>query len=166
MRQRVLIAMALLLEPALVIADEPTTALDAAVREEILDLMGRLQRETGTAVLLITHDLAVVERLGARVLVMYAGQIVEEAPAERLFRAPAHPYTRGLLASLPRLGQGRGRFETIPGTVPSPIAWPEGCRFHERCAVAIDRCASEAPALRRVAGGDAARCHLVPGADA
>jgi len=166
MRQRVLIAMALLLEPALVIADEPTTALDAAVREEILDLMGRLQRETGTAVLLITHDLAVVERLGARVLVMYAGQIVEEAATERLFHEPAHPYTRGLLASLPRLGQGRGRFETIPGTVPSPLAWPEGCRFHERCAVAIDRCTTEAPALRRAAAGGAARCHLVPGSDA
>ncbi|MBI3504209.1 MAG: ABC transporter ATP-binding protein [Proteobacteria bacterium] len=164
MRQRVLIAMALLLEPVLVIADEPTTALDETVQEEILDLLGRLQRETGTAVLFITHDLAVVERTCSRALVMYAGQVVEQAPVGRLFGTPSHPYTRGLLASLPRLGQGRGRFETIPGTVPSPLAWPAACRFRERCTVAIERCATEAPALTPVATGGTARCLLVPAA--
>jgi len=164
MRQRVLIAMALLLEPALVIADEPTTALDEKVQWEILDLLSRMQRETGTAVLFITHDLAVVERICSRALVMYAGQVVESAPVGRLFGAPSHPYTRGLIASLPRPGQGRGRFETIPGAVPSPLDWPVACRFRERCAVAIERCATEAPALRPVAAGGSARCLLVPDA--
>lgn len=161
MRQRVLIAMALLLEPALVLADEPTTALDATVRVGILDLLRRLQRESGTALLLITHDLAVVEATCTRALVMYAGQVVENAPVVAGSIAPAHPYTRGLLASLPRLGDGRRPFRAIPGMVPPATAWPSGCRFRERCDVAIARCASEEPLLIARAGGGAARCHLV-----
>lgn len=161
MRQRVLIAMALLLEPALVLADEPTTALDATVRVGILELLRRLQRESGTALLLITHDLAVVEATCARALVMYAGQVVEDLSVIDGAFAPAHPYTRGLLGSLPRLGDGRGPFRAIPGMVPAATAWPTGCRFHDRCDVAIAQCASEAPQLVARPRGEAARCHLV-----
>jgi peptide/nickel transport system ATP-binding protein len=164
MRQRALIAMALLLEPALVLADEPTTALDATVRAGILELLRRLQRESGTALLLITHDLAVVEATCTRALVMYAGQVVEDAPVVRGRIAPAHPYTRGLLASLPRLGDGRVAFRAIPGMVPAATAWPSGCRFRERCDVAIAACESTMPAFVAVSGGGAARCHLAPAA--
>jgi oligopeptide/dipeptide ABC transporter ATP-binding protein len=160
MRQRVLIAMALLLEPALVLADEPTTALDATVRAGILDLLRRLQRESGTSLLLITHDLAVVEATCARALVMYAGQIVEDAPVVDGAVSPAHPYTRGLLGSLPRIGDGRGPFRAIPGMVPAATSWPTGCRFRDRCDVAIARCAIEAPELQARQQGGAARCHL------
>jgi peptide/nickel transport system ATP-binding protein len=160
MRQRVLIAMALLLEPALVLADEPTTALDATVRAGILDLLRRLQRESGTSLLLITHDLAVVEATCARALVMYAGQIVEDAPVVDGAVAPVHPYTRGLLGSLPRIGDGRGPFRAIPGMVPAATSWPTGCRFRDRCDVAIARCAIEAPELLARQQGGAARCHL------
>ena len=160
MRQRVLIAMALLLRPALVIADEPTTALDVTVQAQILDLLRSLQGETGTAVLFITHDLGIVAETCSRVLVMYAGQIVEAAPVVRLFAAPAHPYTAGLLRSMPRLGDHRGRLATIPGTVPSPTDWPAGCRFRERCEFAWERCARELPPVS-VSGEDASvRCHL------
>jgi peptide/nickel transport system ATP-binding protein len=166
MRQRVLIAMALLLEPALVLADEPTTALDATVRRGILDALVTLQRETGTAVLLITHDLGVVEATCARALVMYAGRLVESAPVPRLLGAPAHPYTQGLLASVPRLGEGRRPFTAIPGMVPAPTARPSGCTFRDRCAVAVPRCAADVPTLVPVAAGGAARCHLAPGAPA
>ena len=161
MRQRVLIAMALLLEPALVLADEPTTALDATVRAGILDLLRRLQRESGTALLLITHDLAVVEATCARALVMYAGQIVEDAPVVDEVVSAAHPYTRGLLASLPRLGDGRGPCRAIAGMVPAATAWPTGCRFRERCDLAIAQCASEDPMLLARAQGGAVRCHVV-----
>ena len=160
MRQRVLIAMALLLEPALVIADEPTTALDVTVQKQILDLLTALQSETGTAVLFITHDLALVAQHCSRVMVMYAGQIVEEAPTPALFRAPAHPYTRGLLRSMPRLGGEGSRLAAIPGTVPSPTEWPALCRFRERCAEAVARCDVDPPELLAVADGSAARCHL------
>ena len=161
MRQRVLIAMALLLEPALVLADEPTTALDATVRAGILDLLRRLQRESGTALLLITHDLAVVEATCARALVMYAGQIVEDAPVVDAVVLAAHPYTRGLLASLPRLGDGRGPCRAIAGMVPAATAWPTGCRFRERCDLAIAQCASEDPMLLAQPQGGAVRCHVV-----
>jgi peptide/nickel transport system ATP-binding protein len=160
MRQRVLIAMALLLEPALVIADEPTTALDVTVQKQILDLLTALQSETGTAVLFITHDLALVAQHCSRVMVMYAGQIVEEAPTPALFRAPAHPYTRGLLRSMPRLGGEGLRLAAIPGTVPSPTEWPALCRFRERCVEAVPRCDVDSPELLAVADGSAARCHL------
>src|SRR5262245_8508245 len=161
MRQRVLIAMALLLEPALVIADEPTTALDMSIQAQILELLRTLQRETGTAVLLITHDLSIVAETCSRVLVMYAGQIVEEAPADQLFENPTHPYTQGLLASIPRLHDLPGRLPAIPGVVPSALAWPTGCRFHDRCAFAWDRCAEQMPELTTSPNHGSARCHLL-----
>jgi len=166
MRQRALIAIALLLEPALVIADEPTTALDAAIQLQILDLLRTLQRETGTAVLLITHDLDVVARMCTRALVMYAGQIVEDAHVERLFEAPKHPYAEALLRSIPRFDDpsGRlpvGRLPAIAGVVPSALAWPNGCRFHERCPYAWQRCGEEAPRLLTEGTEGAARCHLL-----
>jgi peptide/nickel transport system ATP-binding protein len=160
MRQRVLIAMALLLEPALVIADEPTSALDSKTRSQILALLRTLQHETGTAVLLITHDLSVVAESCQRVLVMYAGQIVEDAKVENIFSAPTHPYTEGLLASMPRLGDPPGRLPAIPGTVPSALAWPVGCRFHDRCPFAWERCVTEMPPLLTTERARA-RCHLV-----
>jgi peptide/nickel transport system ATP-binding protein len=160
MRQRVLIAAALLLEPALIIADEPTSALDVKTRSQILELLRTLQRESGTAVLLITHDLSVVAEICQRVLVMYAGQIVEESNVERIFASPEHPYTKGLLASIPRLGDPPGRLPAIPGVVPSALAWPEGCRFHERCPYAWQRCLAELPPLSPTIQGSA-RCHLV-----
>jgi oligopeptide/dipeptide ABC transporter ATP-binding protein len=161
MRQRVMIAMALILSPSLVIADEPTTALDVTIQAQILDLLRTQRDRTGLALLLITHDLGVVAEMATRVLVMYAGQVVEEAPVADIFAAPTHPYTGGLLAAVPRLGQIGGRLRTIPGTVPPPDAWPTGCRFRERCPHAFDRCATEEPALVQVAAAHRARCHLV-----
>jgi oligopeptide/dipeptide ABC transporter ATP-binding protein len=161
MRQRVLIAMALLMSPALVIADEPTTALDVTVQSQILELLRSLQRETGTSVLLITHDLGVVAQTCARAIVMYAGQIVEQASVGRMFAEPTHPYTEALLRSIPRLGDPPGPLRAIAGSVPSAIAWPAGCRFHDRCVHAWSRCASEMPGVLAVAGGASARCHLV-----
>ncbi|HYV98446.1 MAG TPA: ABC transporter ATP-binding protein [Gemmatimonadaceae bacterium] len=161
MRQRVLIAMALLLEPALVIADEPTTALDVTIQAQILDLLRTLQRDTGTAVLLITHDVGVVAELCRRVMVMYAGQIVENRELDALFAAPLHPYSEGLLRSIPHLNDPPGRLMAIPGSVPSAVEWPTGCRFHDRCAHAWERCVAEAPALLDAGGGARARCHLI-----
>jgi peptide/nickel transport system ATP-binding protein len=161
MRQRVMIAMALVLEPRLVIADEPTTALDVTIQAQILDLLRAQRERTGLALLLITHDLGVVAEMATRVLVMYAGQVVEEAPVSALFAAPTHPYTEGLLAAVPRLGQDNDRLRTIPGTVPPATAWPTGCRFRDRCVHAFDRCVTEEPALMQVAAAHRARCHLV-----
>ncbi|MBL0169131.1 MAG: ABC transporter ATP-binding protein [Gemmatimonadaceae bacterium] len=161
MRQRVMIAMALVLEPRLVIADEPTTALDVTIQAQILDLLRAQRDRTGLALLLITHDLGIVAEMASRVLVMYAGQVVEEAPVEAIFSNATHPYTEGLLAAVPRLDQIGGRLRTIPGTVPAPTAWPTGCRFRERCAHAFDRCATESPALVQVGAAHRARCHLV-----
>ncbi|MGH7471843.1 MAG: ABC transporter ATP-binding protein [Longimicrobiales bacterium] len=165
MRQRVLIAMALLLEPALVIADEPTTALDMTIQAQILQLLRSLQEETGTAVLLITHDLSIVSEICTRVLVMYAGQIVEEAAVTRLYDAPVHPYTQGLLASTPRMADLPGRLPAIPGVVPSALAWPAGCRFHDRCQHAWTRCTTEQPELLLAGATGHARCHLVSEAE-
>ena len=160
MRQRVVIAMALVMNPALVIADEPTTALDVTIQAQILELLGELQRQFGTSVLLITHDLGVVAESVTRVLVMYGGEIVEEAPVGELFAQPHHPYTEGLLNAMPRVGQERERLETIPGTVPPPTAWPSGCRFHDRCPYAWERCAAEHPPLYQIGAGHVSRCHL------
>jgi peptide/nickel transport system ATP-binding protein len=160
MRQRVVIAMALVMHPPLVIADEPTTALDVTIQAQILELLGDLQRQFGTSVLLITHDLGVVAETVSRVLVMYGGEIVEEASVGELFAQPHHPYTEGLLNAMPKLGQERERLETIPGTVPPPTAWPSGCRFHDRCAYAWDRCAAEHPPLYQIGAGHISRCHL------
>jgi peptide/nickel transport system ATP-binding protein len=161
MRQRVMIAMALACDPKLLIADEPTTALDVTIQAQILDLMRELQAKTGAAILLITHDLGVVAEMAQRVVVMYAGRKVEEAPVEELFARPRHPYTRGLMNSMPRLGAGHGartRLQEIPGMVPSlrePIA---GCAFASRCAYAVDACRGGAPALEARAEGHHVAC--------
>jgi peptide/nickel transport system ATP-binding protein len=143
--QRVMIAVALAGEPALLVADEPTTALDATIQAQILDLLARLRAETGMALVLISHDLGVVAEACAQVAVMYAGRIVERAPADRIFDAPAHPYTRGLLAALPDLDGPRRRLAAIPGTVPEPWNLPPGCAFAPRCAVAAAECATPPP---------------------
>jgi len=166
MRQRVMIAMALSCHPSLLIADEPTTALDVTIQAQILRLLADLGRSRGMAMLLITHDLGVVAEVAHRVAVMYAGQIVETGTAEEIFTDPGHPYTRGLLASLPRVGDRKRRLQPIPGALPSPLRWPRGCRFHDRCPLAEPRCGEEEPPVvgerRRVrcwlaaAGTDAA----------
>jgi peptide/nickel transport system ATP-binding protein len=160
MRQRVVIAMALVMNPALVIADEPTTALDVTIQAQILELLADLQKQFGTSILLITHDLGVVAESVSRVIVMYGGEVVEEAPVRELFAAAHHPYTEGLLSAMPQVGQERERLATIPGTVPPPTAWPTGCRFHDRCPYAWDRCATEHPPLYQIGGGHVSRCHL------
>jgi len=160
MRQRVVIAMALVMNPALVIADEPTTALDVTIQAQILELLQQLQRRFGMSILLITHDLGVVAETVSRVIVMYGGEIVEEAAVRTLFAEAHHPYTEGLLAAMPRLGEDRERLRTIPGTVPPPTRWPDGCRFHDRCAYAWERCTREHPPLYQIGGGHVSRCHL------
>jgi oligopeptide/dipeptide ABC transporter ATP-binding protein len=151
MRQRAMIAMALACRPALLIADEPTTALDVTIQAQILHLVLELQQELGMGLLLITHDLGVVAQTAQRVVVMYAGRKIEEADVEALFAQPLHPYTRGLMASMPTLPQAgtrqQARLAEIPGTVPSLVRLPPGCAFAPRCALAVDRCRSEAPPL-------------------
>jgi oligopeptide/dipeptide ABC transporter ATP-binding protein len=163
MRQRVMIAMALAGEPDLLIADEPTTALDVTVQAQILELLDRLRIERGLAVLLITHDLGIVAGRADRVLVMYAGRIVEAAPTDALFHAPAHPYTRGLFASIPRLESDATRLVPIGGTVPPPDQWPVGCRFHPRCPVAVATCHIERPPLEVLTGEHAVACWVTRG---
>jgi oligopeptide transport system ATP-binding protein len=158
MRQRVMIAMALACRPALLIADEPTTALDVTIQAQILELLKALRQELGMAVLLITHDLGVVAETADRVAVMYAGQVVEYCGVRDTFRAARHPYTAGLLASLPRLGAETERLRVIPGNVPNPVSFPPGCRFHPRCPIAVERCRNEMPVLRDVGSGHLARC--------
>jgi peptide/nickel transport system ATP-binding protein len=146
-RQRVMIAMALACTPKLLIADEPTTALDVTIQAQILELIGELQQRLGMAVLLITHDLGVVAERADEVAVMYAGKIVESAKPEVIFSRPKHPYTVGLLNSMPAARGAKRRLEAIPGMVPSPLAWPTGCRFRDRCARAETRCAENQPPL-------------------
>jgi oligopeptide/dipeptide ABC transporter ATP-binding protein len=160
MRQRVMIAMALVMNPALVIADEPTTALDVTIQAQILELLADLQRRLGTAIMLITHDLGVIAESTSRVVVMYAGEVVEEAPVDELFARAHHPYTEGLLHAMPRVGQSRERLAVIPGTVPPPTAWPSGCRFRDRCPYAWERCEREHPPLYQLGTGHSSRCHL------
>jgi oligopeptide/dipeptide ABC transporter ATP-binding protein len=160
MRQRVVVAMALVCRPKLVIADEPTTALDVTIQAQLLDLIGTLTRDMGTSVILITHDLGVVAQTCQRILVMYGGRVVETATTDELFDHPRHPYTRGLLASMPRLGRhARGRLVPIDGSPPDLVAPPAGCRFRPRCTQATDRCLEEPP-LIPVGGGHEARCWL------
>ena len=156
MRQRVMIAMALSTNPELLIADEPTTALDVTIQAQILTLMRNLKGEFGSAILLITHDLGVVAEMCDSVAVMYAGQIVEQATTMELFTNPKHPYTQGLLASIPRLGKKQDRLHVITGSVPNPLALPPGCAFRPRCPVKAPRSESEIPPLKAV-GAD----HLV-----
>jgi peptide/nickel transport system ATP-binding protein len=162
MRQRVMIAMALACDPRLLIADEPTTALDVTIQAQILDLMRGVKEKTGTAIVLITHDLGVVAEMAQRVVVMYAGRKVEEAPVEPLFERPRHPYTRGLLNSIPRLGDaaaaGRKRLAEIPGIVPSLREEMPGCAFAARCAHATERCRREAPPLEAKGAGQWVAC--------
>ncbi len=161
MRQRAMIAMALACGPKLLIADEPTTALDVTIQAQILDLMRRLQKETGMSMLFITHDLGVVAEIADRVLVMYAGQAVEEADVGTIFAKPRMPYTMGLLDSVPRVDKAaahRRRLRAIPGNVPNPAALPGGCAFHPRCRFAIARCGNEKPPLHDTGGGHMARC--------
>ena len=160
MRQRVMIAMALVCHPQILIADEPTTALDVTIQAQILELLADLQKQFGTSILLITHDLGVVAESVSRVIVMYGGEVVEEAAVRELFAAAHHPYTEGLLGAMPQVGQERERLATIPGTVPPPTAWPAGCRFHDRCPYAWDRCATEHPPLYQIGSGHVSRCHL------
>ena len=162
MRQRAMIAMALACGPRLLIADEPTTALDVTIQAQILDLLRRLREETGTAIILITHDLGVIAELADDVVVMYAGQIVERAPVKRLFEAAQHPYTIGLLGAIPELDRRRARLATIEGTVPDLSAALVGCRFAPRCPFAEPRCRAEAPALRAVEPGHEAACWRAP----
>jgi peptide/nickel transport system ATP-binding protein len=158
MRQRVMIAMALACRPALLIADEPTTALDVTVQAQILELLQRLQDELGMAVLLITHDLGVVAEAADRVAVLYAGQVVESCDAATAFHHTGHPYTAGLLASLPRLGSRGQRLRVIPGQVPDAAHFPLACRFHPRCPVAEERCRTHEPPLHLMDGDHTSRC--------
>jgi phosphonate C-P lyase system protein PhnK len=162
MRQRVMIAMALACRPRVLLADEPTTALDATIQAQILDLLRALQAELGMAVVLITHDLGVVAEVAHRVMVMYAGRVVETAPAAEIFARPFHPYTEGLLASIPRLEGPIERLDAIPGQVPPPEAMPAGCRFAPRCRYAVDACRTASPPLAPRGPLRAAACIRVP----
>lgn len=162
MRQRVMLAMALSCQPKLLIADEPSTALDVSVQAQIIELLLDLRARLGMSVLLITHDLAVVAQMADRVVVMYAGVVVEVSPAAVLYGEPLHPYTAGLLESLPRVGERRERLAAIPGTVPDLADLPPGCRFGDRCPHRFDRCAGEPPLLD-LGAGRAARCWLRAG---
>ena len=160
MRQRVVIAIALAANPRLIIADEPTTALDVTVQAQILKLMENLVKKFGSALILVTHDLAVVSEMTHRVVVMYCGKIVEEAPTAELIRAPRHPYTKGLLGSIPRItGVRTPRLPQIPGMAPHLFDLPKGCSFAPRCTRATERCREEAPAMRELSAGRRAACH-------
>jgi len=161
MRQRVMIAMALSCEPKLLIADEPTTALDVTIQAQILELLAELRKKHGMAVLLITHDLGVVAEVCDRVVVMYAGQVVETGSVYEIFAEPAHPYTRGLLDSLPSVEEPGRRLDSIPGTVPNPVDWPTGCRFRARCSLAAEGCERPQELIQLAGAGRAARCRRV-----
>ena len=163
MRQRAMIAMALSCNPRLILADEPTTALDVTIQAQIMTLMQRLKEEFKTAIVLITHDLGVIAEMASRVVVMYAGKVVEEAPVKELFKDPRHPYTRGLLGSIPVIGRkeqtGR-RLQEITGIVPSPAQMPQGCRFHPRCGKVMDRCRRKKPPMTHLGRHRRVSCWL------
>ncbi len=160
MRQRVMIAMALACRPAMLIADEPTTALDVTIQAQILKLMDELKEEINTSIMLITHDLGVIAQMVERVLVFYAGHIVEKADIKTLFSDPKHPYTKGLIRSIPKLGQKRERLDTIRGIVPSPYNFPRGCRFNPRCDQAMDICRKQEPPVVKIGEGHYTKCWL------
>ena len=161
MRQRVMIAIAMSCDPKLLIADEPTTALDVTIQAQILDLMRKIRSERDAAILLITHDLGVVAEMCDRVVVMYAGKVVEQGTVIEIFRKPSHPYTIGLMKSVPKLEERQERLPSIPGNVPSLELMPKGCRFASRCAFAFEKCVQEEPMLFPVEGQHAARCWLM-----
>ncbi|RCW55387.1 ABC transporter ATP-binding protein [Halanaerobium sp. ST460_2HS_T2] len=158
MRQRVMIAMALSCDPQLLIADEPTTALDVTIQAQILELMNSLKESYGMAIMMITHDLGVIAEVSDRVAVMYAGKVVEYSEVNTLFDDPKHPYTWGLMNSIPKLDKDVDRLEAIPGSVPSPLNFPEGCKFNTRCPLAADKCFDQEPPLEDTGGGHLARC--------
>ena len=164
MRQRAMIAMALSCNPKVLIADEPTTALDVTIEAQILDLMRTLQDELGTAIIMITHDLGVIAEMARKVVVMYAGKVVEQAPVERIFASPNHPYTQGLLQSLPRVDKdasgAKQRLQEIPGIVPSLLNLPAGCKFASRCPSVMPQCKEQEPPLEQVAGEHFSACWL------
>ncbi|MGN7397776.1 ABC transporter ATP-binding protein [Peribacillus frigoritolerans] len=160
MRQRVMIAIALSCNPKLLIADEPTTALDVTIQAQILTLMKNLRFDLNTSVMIISHDLGVIAELADRVLVMYAGQVVEEGNVFELFKAPKHPYTLGLINSTPKINDTKYQLDSIPGTVPSPSEMPTGCRFHPRCKFAMKKCVSQEPFLYELPSGSKIRCWL------
>jgi len=162
MRQRVMIAMALACAPDLLIADEPTTALDVTVQAQILDLLRDLQQETGMAIILITHDLGIVAEMADEVAVMYAGRVVERSPGAAIFDDPQHPYTLGLLGSIPKIEDARDRLLAIEGTVPPPFDLPSGCRFHPRCVFADAACSAQDPPLRQVNESHRVACLHAP----
>jgi peptide/nickel transport system ATP-binding protein len=162
MRQRVMIAMALACAPDLLIADEPTTALDVTVQAQILDLLRELQQQTGMAIILITHDLGVVAEMADEVAVMYAGRVIERAPGAAIFDDPQHPYTLGLLGSIPKIEEQHDRLLAIEGTVPPPFDLPQGCRFHPRCVFAEPACTAKDPALRELGPDHRAACIRAP----
>jgi oligopeptide/dipeptide ABC transporter ATP-binding protein len=161
MRQRVMIAIALACDPKILIADEPTTALDVTIQAQILELLNRLQEELGMAIILITHDLGVVAETCDRVIVMYGGQVFEEGSVDEVFHDPQNPYTEGLLRSIPRLGSHTKRLAVIPGVVPSPLDWPTGCRFRERCPYGWEKTEKEEPPLFELGPGRRSKCWLV-----
>jgi len=164
MRQRAMIAMALSCHPQLLLADEPTTALDVTIQAQITSLMARLKEEFETSIVIITHNLGLIAEMARRVVVMYAGKVVEEAPVEDLFKEPLHPYTQGLLGSIPWIGRklktGRRELQEIPGIVPSPLEMPEGCRFHPRCPRVMDTCSKQEPPMVRLAEHRRVSCWL------
>jgi peptide/nickel transport system ATP-binding protein len=161
MRQRVMIAMMMVCKPKLLIADEPTTALDVTIQAQVLDLMLRMREQTGTSIILITHDLGVVAEMADDMIVMYAGQIVETGSADVVFDLPLHPYTQALMKSIPSIDEQQERLIAIPGTVPSAANFPQGCRFAERCTMTQTSCFTIMPALREIKPGHFVRCDLV-----
>lgn len=161
MNQRVMIAMAMSCKPELLIADEPTTALDVTIQSQILDLMNELRDKQDTTILMITHDLGVVSEICDRVIVMYAGTVVEEGETEKIFENPEHPYTEGLIKSMPRIGSKQSRLYAIPGQVPDPAKMPKGCKFADRCPYVMDICREEEPALMEGSDGRKHRCWLL-----
>jgi len=164
MRQRAMIAMALVGNPKLLIADEPTTALDVTIQAQILELLRSLQEETGMSMILITHDMGIVANYADRAQVMYCGRVVESGPVRDLFDRPSHPYTRQLLACIPKLGVVEERMRAIPGFVPSPSSWGDGCRFAGRCELTRSDCTASRPDLREIAPHHQAACFLLEGA--
>ena len=160
MRQRIMIAMAIACNPELLIADEPTTALDVTIQAQILNLIKQINADTQMSCILITHDLGVVAEFAKRILVMYAGQPIEQEETVELFKRPLHPYTKGLLASLPKMDEPSDRLHTIPGSVPSPKNMPKGCRFCARCSYAQPICAEKGPEMREIRPGHTCKCHF------